>query len=433
MKRNKVQFLNYSHKKFNNLFDKFFSNRGEMEKDVSRKVSDILYKIKFKGDSELLSMIKKYDNASVNKLEQIKIDFKTLKKSFDELPLKQKESLRFASKRIKDFHKKQMPVPFEFEDNLGVKLGMKFNPIESVGLYVPGGKAIYPSSVLMSCIPALVSGVKRRILVSPVSIVNPPKIVLAAAYLSEVSEFYAMGGAHAIASLAYGTNFIPKVDKIVGPGNLFVSEAKRQVFGKVGIDSIAGPSEVLIISDNKNDPNWIAYDLLSQSEHDEDAQSILITDDICFGKKVERCIRDALTTLPRKKIASESWFKNGAIIIVNNLMDSINLINQIAPEHLELSVDKPNAFLKKIKNAGSIFIGRYTPEAIGDYVAGPNHVLPTGGSARFSSGLGVEDFFKRSTFVECNKDNLSILRKHASVLAEIEGLDAHKISMDIRK
>ena len=433
MNNNKVKFLNYKQKEFSDLFKKFLSNRGSIKKDVSVIVRDILSEIELKGDNALLSMIRKYDKFSINNLSEIKIDYKTLKNSFEELPIEQKESLVFASKRIKNFHEKQMPNSFNFEDDLGVKLGVKFDPIESVGLYVPGGKALYPSSVLMNSIPAMVAGVRKRILVSPISNVNPPKIILAAAYLADVTEFYAMGGAHAIASLAFGTKSIPKVYKIVGPGNSFVSEAKRQVFGRVGIDSIAGPSEVLIVSDNKNDPEWIAYDLLSQSEHDEDAQAILITDDIKFGEKVELSIQNALKTLPRKKIASESWFKNGAIIIVKDLKDSINLINEIAPEHLELSIDNPYSFLEKIKNAGSIFIGRFTPEAIGDYVAGPNHVLPTGGSAKFSSGLGVEDFFKRSTFIECNKQNLLILRKHASILADIEGLDAHKISMNIRK
>ena len=432
MKRNKVKFINYKKKEFDTVFKNLFSNRGKSKKDVSLIVSDILSQIEIKGDNALLSMIRKYDKYSINNLSEIKIDFKTLRKSFDELPVKQKESLLFASKRIKFFHEKQMPKPFAFKDDLGVRLGVKFDPIESVGFYVPGGKALYPSSVLMTSIPALVSGVKNRIMVSPISNINPPQIILAAAYLAEVTEFYTMGGAHAIASLAYGTRSIPKVDKIVGPGNSFVSEAKRQVFGKVGIDSIAGPSEILVLSDNKNDPTWVAYDLLSQSEHDEDAQSILITDDIKFGKEVELSIQDALKVLPRKKIASESWYNNGAIIIVDDLNDSIDLINQIAPEHLELSIQNPNSFLKKIKNAGSIFVGRYTPEAIGDYVAGPNHVLPTGGTARFSSGLGVEDFFKRSTFIECNKQNMLILRKYASVLADIEGLDAHKISMNIR-
>ncbi len=433
MKNKKTNFIYFYQSNYNTLIKKLLLNRNKDAEDISETVKNILIKVKRNGDKALLSLINKFDKVNLTQLNQIKIEYKILKNAFQELPVDQKNALKFTVKRIRSFHEKQTPKGFEYKDELGVRLGLKFQPINSVGFYVPGGKAIYPSSIIMNVIPALVAGVSKRKLVTPLSIINPPQIVLASAYISEINDFYAMGGAHSIAALAYGTETIEKVDKIVGPGNAYVAEAKRQVFGKVGIDSIAGPSEILIVSDNKSNPDWIAYDLLSQSEHDEKAQSILITDDKIFAKKVEKSIILALNSLPRKKIASESWYSNGKIIILKNLEQSIDLINSIAPEHLELAMDNPNDFFKKIRNAGSIFIGRYTPEAIGDYVAGPNHVLPTGGTARFSSGLGVNDFMKRSTFIECNKKNLFVLRKHASILADLEGLKAHKISMDIRK
>ncbi len=433
MKNNKTNFIFSNKPNFNNLLRKLLLSKNEKIDDVSEIVKNIIFKVKTKGDKALLSLIKKYDNDNINSIEDIKISYKTMKKAFHDLPLNQKNALKFAVKRIRSFHEKQTPKNLDYRDELDVRLGLKFEPINSVGFYVPGGKAIYPSSIIMNVIPSLVAGVYDRKLVTPVSVKNPPQIILATAYMTEVSQFYAMGGAHSIAALAFGTESIERVDKIVGPGNMFVAEAKRQVFGKVGIDSIAGPSEILIVTDNKSNPDWIAYDLLSQSEHDEQAQAILITDDKDFAKRVENSIDLALKTLPRQKIASSSWFSKGCIIVLENLEQSVDLINSIAPEHLEIAVNNPNKFLKKIKNAGSIFLGRYTPEAIGDYVAGPNHVLPTGGTAKFSSGLGVADFMKRSTFIECNKNNLFLLREHASILASLEGFQAHKISMEIRK
>ena len=433
MKNNKTNFIFFDKPNFNSLLRKLLLSKNENIEDVSEIVKNIIFKVKNKGDKGLLSLIKKFDNDKINNLDEIKISHKIMKKAFHDLPLDQKNALKFTVNRIRSFHEKQIPKNLDYKDELDVRLGLKFEPINSVGFYVPGGKAIYPSSIIMNVIPSLVAGVSDRKLVTPISVKNPPQIILATAYLTEVNELYAMGGAHSIAALAFGTESIDRVDKIVGPGNLFVAEAKRQVFGKVGIDSIAGPSEILIVSDNKSNPEWIAYDLLSQSEHDEDAQAILITDDKEFAKRVENSIELALKTLPRKKIASASWFTKGCIIVLENLEQSIDLINSIAPEHLEIAINNPNKFLKRIKNAGSIFLGRYTPEAIGDYVAGPNHVLPTGGTAKFSSGLGVADFMKRSTFIEGNKNNLFLLREYASILASLEGLEAHKISMDIRK
>ena len=433
MKNNKTNFIFFDKPNFNSLLRKLLLSKNENIEDVSEIVKNIIFKVKNKGDKGLLSLIIKFDNDKINNLDEIKISHKIMKKAFHDLPLDQKNALKFTVNRIRSFHEKQIPKNLDYKDELDVRLGLKFEPINSVGFYVPGGKAIYPSSIIMNVIPSLVAGVSDRKLVTPISVKNPPQIILATAYLTEVNELYAMGGAHSIAALAFGTESIDRVDKIVGPGNMFVAEAKRQVFGKVGIDSIAGPSEILIVTDNKSNPEWIAYDLLSQSEHDEDAQAILITDDKEFAKRVENSIELALKTLPRKKIASASWFTKGCIIVLENLEQSIDLINSIAPEHLEIAINNPNKFLKRIKNAGSIFLGRYTPEAIGDYVAGPNHVLPTGGTAKFSSGLGVADFMKRSTFIECNKNNLFLLREYASILASLEGLDAHKISMDIRK
>tara|TARA_B100002052_G_scaffold90486_1_gene83266 strand:+ start:1803 stop:3104 length:1302 start_codon:yes stop_codon:yes gene_type:complete len=433
VKNNKTNFIFFDKPNFNSLLRKLLLSKNENIEDVSEIVKNIIFKVKNKGDKGLLSLIKKFDNDKINNLDEIKISHKIMKKAFHDLPLDQKNALKFTVNRIRSFHEKQIPKNLDYKDELDVRLGLKFEPINSVGFYVPGGKAIYPSSIIMNVIPSLVAGVSDRKLVTPISVKNPPQIILATAYLTEVNELYAMGGAHSIAALAFGTESIDRVDKIVGPGNMFVAEAKRQVFGKVGIDSIAGPSEILIVSDNKSNPEWIAYDLLSQSEHDEDAQAILITDDKEFAKRVENSIELALKTLPRKKIASASWFTKGCIIVLENLEQSIDLINSIAPEHLEIAINNPNKFLKRIKNAGSIFLGRYTPEAIGDYVAGPNHVLPTGGTAKFSSGLGVADFMKRSTFIECNKNNLFLLREYASILASLEGLEAHKISMDIRK
>ncbi len=433
MKNNKTNFIFFDKPNFKFLIRKLLLRKNKNVDDVSEVIKNIIFKVKSNGDKGLLSFIKKFDDPNINKVNDIKVSYKIMKKAYQDLPLEQKNALKFTINRIRSFHEKQTPKNLDYRDELDVRLGLKFEPISSVGFYVPGGKAIYPSSIIMNIIPSLVAGVSDRKLITPFSLKNPPQIVLATAYLTEVSELYAMGGAHSIAALAFGTESIERVNKIVGPGNKYVAEAKRQVYGKVGIDSIAGPSEILVVADNKSNPDWIAYDLLSQSEHDEEAQAILITDDKDYARKVDNSINLSLKTLPRNKIASTSWFSNGCIIVLEDLKQSVDLINSIAPEHLELAVNNPNKFLRRIKNAGSIFLGRYTPEAIGDYIAGPNHVLPTGGTAKFSSGLGVTDFMKRSTFIECNKNNLIVLREYASILASLEGLEAHKISMNIRK
>ncbi len=432
MLKNKKKILFTKEKKFDFKLNQILSSREINNFEVSKSVSEIINKIKESQDEALLTMIKIYDNIHVDNIKNLKIEYNLLKKAFQNLPLDLQNSLKIASKRIKSFHEKQMVEGFEYNDNLDVVLGLKYDPIKRVGFYAPGGKALYPSSVLMNVIPALVAGVEERVLVSPININKNTEILLAAAYLSEVTEFYRMGGAHTIAALSFGTKIINKVDKIVGPGNAYVAEAKRQVFGQVGIDAVAGPSEVLILCDSSCNPEWIAIDLLSQAEHDENAQSILISDDLKIAEQVLNEIDKILPTLKRRNIALKSWYKNGIIIIVDKIQQSIDLINKIAPEHLELCVNNPKSYLKDIKNAGSIFLGHFTPEAIGDYIAGPNHVLPTGGTARFSSGLGVLDFLRRTTFVQCNRLNLNTLGKQASLIADAEGLDAHKRSIEIR-
>ncbi len=433
MKNNKVRYLyskeNNFDEKLNQILGMRFSDNAEIEK----KVLDIIKQIRVYGDKALIRMINKFDKINCSDLNSIRVDNKLLKNAFEQLPIKLKNAMRLASNRIKSFHEKQKIDGFDYKDEIGVNLGLKYSPLNRVGFYAPGGKALYPSSVLMNAIPALVAGVEERVLVSPIILNKNSEILLAAAYLAEVTEFYRMGGAQAIAALAYGTETLKKVDKIVGPGNTYVAEAKRQLFGKVGIDSVAGPSEVLIVADKNNKPNWIAMDLLSQAEHDENAQSILITDDKGFGENVEDEVIKLLETLPRKKIASSSWYNNGLILIVEQINECINIINQIAPEHLELCIENPKIYVDNITNAGSIFLGNYTPEAIGDYIAGPNHVLPTGGTARFSNGLGTGDFLRRTTFVQCNEFTLNELGKHAELLADAEGLEAHRMSMYLRR
>ena len=429
----------YNYKKLNTL-DKDFQldlkllihNNSKNNSNLHSTVSNILKKVEKGGDEALLNLVKKFDGINVKNIEELKISHKILKLAYKNLKKEEKEALNTAADRIKSFHKYQKPKDFSYKDDINVNLGLKFTPVISAGFYVPGGKAIYPSSVLMNAIPAYVAGVEKRVIVSPVSDIKKSSIVLAAAYKAGVTDFICMGGAHAIAALAFGTETIEPVNKIVGPGNAYVAEAKRQVFGRVGIDSIAGPSEVLIVCDKTANPEHVAIDLLSQAEHDEQAQPILITDSHEIAAKVEISINNLLRDLPRAKIARSSWFNNGAIIFVKNMEEAIEIVNFIAPEHLELIFKNAKNFINKIKNAGAIFIGPNTPEAIGDYIAGPNHVLPTSGTAKFSSGLGVIDFYKRTTIVNCNKKNLNIIGKHAITLAKAEGLEAHAKSILLR-
>ena len=424
--------LNTLDRDFQSDLKSLIHNNSKNNSNLHITVSNILKKVEKGGDEALLNLVKKFDGINVKNIEELKISHKILKLAYKNLKKEEKEALNTAADRIKSFHKYQKPKDFSYKDDINVNLGLKFTPVISAGFYVPGGKAIYPSSVLMNAIPAYVAGVEKRVIVSPVSDIKKSSIVLAAAYKAGVTDFICMGGAHAIAALAFGTETIEPVNKIVGPGNAYVAEAKRQVFGKVGIDSIAGPSEVLIVCDKTANPEHVAIDLLSQAEHDEQAQPILITDSHEIAAKVEISINNLLSDLPRAKIARSSWSNNGAIIFVKNMEEAIEIVNFIAPEHLELIFKNAKNFVNKIKNAGAIFIGPNTPEAIGDYIAGPNHVLPTSGTAKFSSGLGVIDFYKRTTIVNCNKKNLNIIGKHAITLAKAEGLEAHAKSILLR-
>ncbi len=432
MAESETKIINIKDKNFKNKLKALIRVDQKDQLNLYNTVFNIIKKIQKLGDSALIEFVNKFDSKKINNIEELYIEKDVLKNAYNSLKKKEKQALNIAAERIKKFHIHQIPADIEYKDNIDVNLGLKYSPIVSAGFYVPGGKAIYPSSVLMNAIPALVAGVERRVVVSPVKDFHKSSIVLAAAYVADVTEFICMGGAHAIAALAYGTETVTQVNKIVGPGNAYVAEAKRQVFGKVGIDSIAGPSEVLIVCDKSANPNHVAIDLLSQAEHDELAQSILITDNQELAIKVEASIKKFLRKLPRSKIASSSWRDFGAILLVDDMNDAIDLVNFIAPEHLQLIFKDAKNFVNKVKNAGAVFIGPFTPEAVGDYIAGPNHVLPTSGTAKFSSGLGVLDFYKRTTIVNFNKKNLNELGKHVVTLAEAEGLDAHAMSVSLR-
>ncbi|PHS78344.1 MAG: histidinol dehydrogenase [Rhodospirillaceae bacterium] len=417
---------------FESQFADVLSAKRESDVDVNQTVSEILAAVAKTGDQALVEYTNRFDrqNLTAADLAFSAEDLATAEQSIEPELL---DALKLAAERIEKFHKRQFPSGEDYIDDVGVRLGYRWSPVGAAGLYVPGGLAAYPSSVLMNAIPARVAGVKRLVMVVPTpdGIVNP--LVLAAAKISGVSEVYRIGGAQAVGALAYGTKTIKPVDKIVGPGNAYVAAAKRQVFGTVGIDMIAGPSEILVVADGQNDPAWIAADLLSQAEHDQAAQSILITDDADFANRVEQAVESQLKTLSREAIARPSWDDYGVILVVKDVMtDAAALVDRIAPEHLELAVEHPDALSDQISNAGAIFLGRYTPEAIGDYVAGPNHVLPTSRTARFSSGLGVLDFMKRTTFIACNADSLGKIGPAAVQLAKAEGLEAHGQSVSIR-
>ncbi|MEL0245651.1 MAG: histidinol dehydrogenase [Alphaproteobacteria bacterium] len=427
-----VKFLFENEKDFSKKFEKLLEKRGSYDSDISDIVEKILTNIKNKSDKALLEYTKKYDNNRVKSFNDLIVKNDEIESAYLKIDKKIIKSLKHSIKRIKSYHQKQLPKNDIYKDKHGILLGGIWNPIDSVCLYVPGGKAAYPSSLIMNAVPAIVSGVKRIVMTVPAinGVVND--LVLACAKLLGIKEIYKIGGAQAIGALAFGTKNIEKVDKIVGPGNAYVATAKKKVFGNVGIDMIAGPSEILVIADNKNNPNHIAIDLLSQAEHDELAQSILITNDHKFATEVNKSVDYFLKEIERKEIAKKSWKKFGAIVVCKNLKSCINYSNKIAPEHLEIAVEGSKKYLKYIKNAGAIFLGRYTPEAIGDYIAGPNHVLPTDRTAKFSSGLNVLDFFKRTSIVSCNKKNINEIGKDAIVLANEEGLQAHALSIECR-
>lgn len=426
-----VQVLYQSSSNFEMEFKKFLDSKREVSQSVDDTVHAIIQKVRTAGDQALVDYSVKFDRIDLTS-EKLLITEKEIDEAISTVAPKTLEALQLAHDRITVYHKKQLPQDERFVDALGVELGWRWTAVQSVGLYVPGGTASYPSSVLMNAVPAKVAGVERIVMVVPTPDGKLNPLVLAAAKLAGVSEIYRVGGAQAIAALAYGTETIQPVAKIVGPGNAYVAAAKRQVFGKVGIDMIAGPSEVLVIADKYNDANWIAADLLAQAEHDTAAQSILITDDEAFAKDVMEAVDTQLKNLLRSDTAAASWKDFGAVILVDDLRSALPLANRIAPEHLELAVEEPDALLPGIRNAGAIFIGRYTPEVIGDYVGGSNHVLPTARSARFSSGLSVLDFMKRSSLLKLDAEQLRKLGPAAIELANAEGLQAHGRSVAIR-
>jgi histidinol dehydrogenase len=423
--------LDTSSKTFVAEFAKVRDSKREAEEDVSRSVKEIVARVRAEGDAALIALSRRFDKAELTP-ETLRVGVEQIEAAERSCPKDACEALHYAAERIRAYHGRQLPKDERFTDATGAMLGWRWGPLQSVGLYVPGGTASYPSSVLMNAMPARVAGVPRIVMTTPASggAINP--LTLVAAKIAGVSEIYRVGGAQAVAALAYGTATIAPVDKIVGPGNAYVAAAKREVFGQVGIDSIAGPSEVLVVADALNDPAWIAADLLAQAEHDSSSQSILITDDAKFGNLVAAAVETQLKTLPRTAIASAAWRNHGAIIVVAKLEDATPLIDAIAPEHLEIATANPEILLAKVKNAGAIFLGRYTPEAIGDYVAGPNHVLPTSRTARFSSGLSVLDFMKRTSILSCDAETLRKLAPAALSLADAEGLSAHARSISIR-
>lgn len=416
---------------FEQRFADLLNMKREAEADVDQVVSAIIADVMARGDQALLDYTAKFDRLSLT-ADDLAFPAEQIDAAYAETDAAVIAALKLAAGRIRSYHNRQLPDDVRYTDEAGVRLGWRWRPVTAAGLYVPGGRAAYPSSVLMNAIPAKVAGVSRLVMVVPTpdGVVNPA--VLAAAKIADVDEIYRIGGAQAVAALACGTDTIRPVDKIVGPGNAFVAAAKRRVFGRVGIDMIAGPSEILVVADDRNDPSWIAADLLSQAEHDVDAQSILITDSADFADAVKAAVERYLATLPREAIARPSWENNGAIIIVNSLDQAPALVDRLAPEHLELAVERPEALADDIHHAGAIFLSAYTPEAIGDYIGGPNHVLPTARSARFSSGLGVLDFLKRTTLLQCDADSLAQIGPAAVALAQAEGLQAHALSVAIR-
>src|SRR5216683_6053873 len=423
--------LNRSSADFDELFARFLVAKREVSADVEAAARAIVQDVADRGDAALIEATRKFDRLDLDasRLRVTAAEIDVAFKACDSITL---DALKFARDRIEVFHRRQLPKDERFTDALGVELGWRWSAVDAVGLYVPGGTAAYPSSVLMNAVPAKVAGVARLVMVVPAPDGNLNPLVLAAAHLGGVSEIYRVGGAQAIAALAYGTSTIAPVAKIVGPGNAYVAAAKRLVFGKVGIDMIAGPSEVLVIADATGNAGWIAADLLAQAEHDVNAQSILITDSTALADDVERAVEAQLATLPRADIARASWNDFGAIILVKTLDEAVPLANAIAAEHLEIMTSDPESVAAQIRNAGAIFLGPHTPEAIGDYVGGSNHVLPTARSARFSSGLGVLDFMKRTSILKCGPDQLRALGPAAMTLGTAEGLDAHARSVGLR-
>ncbi|WP_261844128.1 histidinol dehydrogenase [Aliamphritea ceti] len=428
----KVLRLDSQQQDFAEQMDRLLAWEAVSNKEVNAIVDDILDQVKQRGDAAVVEFSNRFDRLNVTEMAELEFSQTQLQEALDTLPAEQKTALQTAADRVRNYHEKQLGESWQYREADGTLLGQKVTPMDKVGLYVPGGKASYPSSVLMNAIPAKVAGVEELIMVVPTPDGEVNQLVLAAAALAGVDRAFSVGGAQAVAALAYGTETVPKVDKIVGPGNIFVATAKRAVFGAVGIDMIAGPSEILVICDGQTDPDWIAMDLFSQAEHDEDAQPILVSPDAEFLNKVEASINKLLPTMEREAIIRVSMADRAALIKVPDLSAAAVVSNRVAPEHLELSIEDPQALLPEIKHAGAIFMGRYTAEALGDYCAGPNHVLPTSGTARFSSPLGVYDFQKRSSLIMFSEEGASEMGKVASVLARGESLTAHARSAEYR-
>ncbi|MGH6926047.1 MAG: histidinol dehydrogenase [Propylenella sp.] len=416
---------------FEARFAALLAGKREVAEEVEAAARSIVEDVRTRGDAALIDYTKKFDRLALTP-ETLRIPAEEIGAAAGEISAEQRDALAVARDRIESYHRRQLPQDDRYTDAEGVELGTRWTAIEAVGIYVPGGTAAYPSSVLMNALPARIAGVERIVMATPTPDGKTNPLVLAAAQMAGVDEIYRIGGAQAIAALAYGTETIAPVAKVVGPGRDFVAAAKRLVFGVVGIDMIAGPSEVLVVADAENDPEWIAADLLAQAEHDEAAQSILVTDSAALAGRVADAIERQLKALPRGEIAAASWRDHGAIITVRSLAGAIELANRIAPEHLELAVAEPEKLLVRVRNAGAVFLGRHTPEVIGDYVGGPNHVLPTARSARFSSGLSVFDFMKRTSILKLGPDQLRQLARPAIALAEAEGLDAHARSLAVR-
>ncbi len=420
--------LETKHRDFETAFANLVDARRDSDADISRDVAFILSRVRREGDAAVAELTQKFDGHAL----PWRIDMAEADAALATLAPDLRVALELAAARIRAYHDGQRPADRDHIDAAGVRLGARWNAVDAAGLYVPGGRAAYPSSVLMNAIPAKVAGVERIVMVTPTPGGNANPLVLAAAALAGVDEIWRIGGAQAIGALAFGTDMIAPVDVIVGPGNAWVAEAKRQLYGRVGIDMVAGPSEILVVADRDNDPDWIAADLLSQAEHDPTSQSILITDDAAFAEAVAAAVERTLPMLATEQTARSSWETHGAIIVVDDMGQAASLIDRLAPEHLELAIADPEAFFARIRHAGSVFLGRHTPEAIGDYLAGPNHVLPTGRRARFASGLSVTDFMKRTSFIGCPPAALAALGPAAVALAGAEGLPAHARSIAVR-
>jgi len=427
-----IKRLNASQSDFDSELSRLLAWDDSVDQSVNESVRHILHQVKTRGDAAVLEFTEKFDRLKVGSVAELEISQERLQQALTTIPEDQRLALEKAAERVRDYHERQNQASWQYQDDDGTTLGQKVTPLDRAGLYVPGGKAAYPSSVIMNAVPAKVAGVGEVIMVVPTpdGVVND--MVLAAAAIAGVDRVFCVGGAQAVAALAYGTETIPAVDKIVGPGNIFVATAKREVFGTVGIDMIAGPSEILVICDGQTDPDWIAMDLFSQAEHDEQAQSILISPDAAFLDAVKKSINALLPTMERADIIRTSMTDRAALIQVADLKEAAAVSNRIAPEHLELSVENPTDMLDDIRHAGAIFMGRYTAEALGDYCAGPNHVLPTSGTARFSSPLGVYDFQKRSSIIGFSAPGADRMGRVASVLARGEGLTAHARSAEYR-